>query len=316
MKGQTDRMVPSRRDRFRPFLYLLPAAVLIGVFSIFPLVYGFVVSLCRWGIVFERYVGLGNYYRAVLDPDFRQSLIVTIYYVIGTVPAGLILSYIIACLLFQKLRARGMYRTIYFLPYVTSTVAAAAVWRWFFDPNQGLANAGLSLLGLEGIGWVQEPRSIFQVFASLAGLQLDWGGPSVALLCVIVFSIWQSLGFNVVIFLAGLSAVPAEVHEAALIDGASGWRLARYVTIPMISPTIFFLVIVSVIRAFQAFNQIYVMIGGHPMSEARNVTMFIFTKFYSSGQVGYGSAVAFLLFVIILALTMAQMKLLAKVTHY
>jgi len=316
MKGQIGRMVPSRRDKLRPCLYLLPAAVLIGAFSIFPLVYGFVVSLCRWGIVFERYVGLGNYYRAMLDPEFWQSLIVTIYYVIGTVPAGLILSYIIACLLFQKLRARGMYRTIYFLPYVTSTVAAAAVWRWFFDPNQGLANAGLGLLGLGGTGWVQESRSVFHVFGNLLGLQLDWGGPSVALLCVMIFSVWQSLGFNVVIFLAGLSAVPAEVHEAAQIDGAAGWRLARHVTIPMISPTIFFLVIVSVIRAFQAFNQIYVMIGGHPMAEARNVTMFIFTKFYSSGQVGYGSAVAFLLFVIILALTMAQMRLLAKVTHY
>ena len=309
-------MAECSRDKIRPYLYLLPAAVLVGVFSLFPLVYGFIVSLCRWGIMYDRFVGLGNYYRAVRDPEFWQSLAVTIYYVIGTVPAGLILSYIIAVLLFQKLRARGMYRTIYFLPYVTSTVAAAAVWRWFFDPDHGLANATLGLAGLPGVGWVQESHSIFEVFGRLAGIDLHWGGPSVALLCVMIFSVWQSLGFNVVIFFAGLSAVPGEVHEAALIDGARGWRMARHVTIPLISPTIFFLVIVSVIRAFQAFNQIYVMIGGHPMPEARNVTMFIFTKFYSSGQVGYGSAIAFALFMIIMVLTIFQMRILGQRTHY
>ena len=309
-------MAIPRREKLRPYLYLLPAAALIGVFSLFPLVYGFVVSLCRWGIIFERFVGLGNYYRAIMDPEFRQSLVVTVYYVIGTVPAGLILSYIIASLLFQKLRARGMYRTIYFLPYVTSTVAAAAVWRWLFDPDHGLANAALGMLGLKGIGWVQESASIFQVFGRMIGLELDWAGPSVALLCVIIFSVWQSLGFNIVIFLAGLSAMPPEVHEAAQIDGARGWKLAFHVTLPIISPTIFFLVIVSVIRAFQAFNQIYIMIGDHPMPEARNVTMFIFTKFYSSGQVGYGSAVAFLLFVIIMLLTLLQMRILGQRTHY
>ena len=309
-------MAECRRDKIRPYLYLLPAAVLIGVFSLFPLVYGFVVSLCRWGIIYDRFVGLGNYYRAMHDPEFWQSLAVTIYYVIGTVPAGLILSYVIAVLLFQKLRARGMYRTIYFLPYVTSTVAAAAVWRWFFDPDHGLANAGLGFAGVKGLGWVQESHGVFEVFGKLIGVDLPAGGPSVALLCVMVFSVWQSLGFNVVIFLAGLSAVPGELHEAAQIDGATGWRMARYVTLPLISPTIFFLVIVSVIRAFQAFNQIYVMIGSQPMAESRNVTMFIFSKFYTSGQVGYGSAIAFILFLIIMVLTVFQMKLLGQRTHY
>lgn len=309
--------VTTTRDRIRPYLYLLPAALLLGVFSIFPLMYGFGVSLCRFGIVFERFVGLGNYYRAFTDTEFHQSLLVTVYYVIGTVPAGLILSYIIACLLFQKLRARGFYRTMYFLPYVTSTVAAAAVWRWIFHPDtRGLANAVLAVFGKGPVGWVQEPNSIFKVFGGLAGLELDWPGPSVALCCVILFSIWHSLGFNIVIFLAGLSAIPSGLHEAASIDGASGWKMARYVTIPLLSPTIFFLVIISVIKAFQAFNQIYVMIGDRPMGEARNVTMFIFSKFYNSGQVGYGSAVAFVLFVIILVLTVFQMRILGRRVHY
>ena len=313
-------MALTRSDRLRPWLYLLPAAVLLGVFSIFPLLYGFVVSLCRWGIVYERFVGLGNYYKAFADAEFRESLVITFYYVIGTVPAGLILSYIIAVLLFQKLRARGMYRTIYFLPYVTSTVAAAAVWKWIFHPDdRGLANALLAALGREPsqpIAWVQDPRSIFQAFGGIVGLDVNWAGPSVALFCVIVFSIWHALGFNIVIFLAGLSAVPAELHEAAQIDGARGWRMSRYVTLPLISPTIFFLVIVSVIRAFQAFNQIYVMIGPRPGAAAQNVTMFIFSKFYNSGQVGYGSAAAFILFVIIMVLTVFQMRVLGRMTHY
>jgi len=311
------RMVVTTRDRLRPYLYLLPAAAVLGVFSILPLVYGFGVSLCRYGLAFERFVGLGNYYRALIDTEFHQSLLVTIYYVIGTVPAGLILSYLIAGLLFQKLRARGMYRTIYFLPYVTSTVAAAAVWKWIFHPNdRGLANALLALLGGERLAWVQESDSIFKVFGGLLGIQLDWPGPSLALLCVIVFSIWHSLGFNIVIFLAGMSAIPQDVQEAASIDGARGWKLARHVTIPLLGPTIFFLLIVSVIKAFQAFNQIYVMIGERPMPEAQNVTMFIFSKFYNSGQVGYGSAVAFILFVIIMMLTIFQMKLIGHRVHY
>ncbi|HUS57492.1 MAG TPA: sugar ABC transporter permease [Planctomycetota bacterium] len=310
-------MTPTERDKLRPFLYLLPAALLLGVFSILPLIYGFVVSLCRWGIDYERFVGLGNYYRAAHDPEFRQSLLVTIYYVIGTVPAGLILSYIIASLLFQKLRARGMYRTIYFLPYVTSTVAAAAVWRWFFNPGQrGLANSFLASFGKPAMDWVEESHSIFHSFGSLAGINLDWAGPSLALFCVMIFSIWQSLGFNVVIFLAGLSAVPNEVHEASMIDGAGGWRKAWHVTIPLISPTILFLTVVSIIRAFQAFNQIYVMISDVSMSEARNVTMFIFSKFYVSGEIGYGSAGAFILFIIIMLLTVLQMKYLARRVHY
>jgi len=306
-----------KRDTIRPYLYLLPAAALLGVFSIFPLLYGFGVSLCRFGIVFECFVGLGNYYKALLDPEFHQSLLVTIYYVVGTVPAGLILSYVIACLLFQKLRGLGFYRTIYFLPYVTSTVAAAAVWKWIFHPDtRGLANAALSLFGKAPVGWVQDPNSIFRTFGGLIGLDLDWAGPSVALSCVILFSIWHSLGFNVVIFLAGLSAIPNEMHEAAMIDGARGWKMARHVTIPLLGPTIFFLVIISVIKAFQAFNQIYVMIGERPMAEARNVTMFIFSKFYSSGQVGYGSAIAFILFLIIMLLTVFQMKVFGRRVHY
>jgi len=310
-------MTATIRDRLRPYLYLLPAAVVLGVFSILPLVYGLGVSLCRFGIAFERFVWLGNYYRAFTDAEFHQSLLVTVYYVIGTVPAGLILSYAVAGLLFQNLRARGMYRTIYFLPYVTSTVAAAAVWKWIFSPgDRGLANALLAFAGKEPLQWVQETDSIFNVFGRLAGLQVDLPGPSLALLCVILFSIWHSLGFNIVIFLAGMSAIPRDVHEAAAIDGARGWRLARHVTIPLLSPTIFFLLVISVIKAFQAFNQIYVMISDRPPPEAQNVTMFIFSKFYNSGQVGYGSAVAFILFVIILVLTLFQMKLLARRVHY
>jgi len=317
-------MATTRHDRLRPFFYLLPAALLLIVFSILPVLYGLIVSFCRWGITYERFVGLGNYYKVLLDPEFRQSLTVTIYYVIGTVPVGLILSYIIASLLVQKLRGMGAYRTIYFLPYITSTVAAAAIWKWIFHPgDRGLANGLLAWIGglvgkadMPAVLWVQDPRSIFRVFGEIIGVDINWGGPSVALLCVIIFSIWHSLGFNIVIFLAALSALPNEVNEAAMIDGARGWKMARHITLPLISPTIVFLLVISVIRAFQAFNQIYVMIGEHALPEAQNVTFFIFSKFYNSGEVGYGSAAAFVLFLIIMLLTVAQMRLLSKMTHY
>jgi multiple sugar transport system permease protein len=183
--------------------------------------------------------------------------LVTVFYVIGTVPVAVALAFLVAFLLFQPIRLRDFIRTIYFLPYVTSTVAAGMVFMWIFNPQVGIINSATTALGLPAQTWLLDPDPVLKKvllgigWTSAARIP-DWlAGPSVALCVVILFSIWSSLGFDVVIYLAGLANIPAELYEAARIDGAAGWQMLRHITIPLVSPTTFFLV-VSIIRAFQA----------------------------------------------------------------
>jgi len=263
-------------------------------------------------------VGFSNYARAFSDPEFGRAMVVTLYYVLGTVPVGLLLSLLVANLLAQRIRGRAFYRTVYFLPYVTSVVAAAAVWIWMLYPapaEWGLGNAVLKFLGIPPQRWVEESAGILQLLfgPSVPG----WAaGPSLALVCVMAFSVWHALGFEVVVLLAALSNVPREIYEAAALDGATGWRRLRHITIPMISPTLFFLLIVSTIRAFRVFSHIYVLASKDTERTAHNVTMFIFRAFYELREVGYGSAVALLLFVIILVVTLIQMRVVGARVHY
>ena len=314
---------PSFRSSLRGYLFILPALLVLGVFAIFPLFYGSYVSCFKWGLSAEKFVGAGNYQKALTaDPQFWQALRVTVYYAVGTVPLTMLLAFAIATLLFQNIRCRSWYRTAYFLPYITSTVAAAAVWRWVFYPGErGLASSALSWLmngDTPNIYWVEDARGFFELLGQLTGVDLaGWAEPSLALVCVVIFSIWHSVGFHIVLMLAGMTAIPNEMFEAASIDGAGRLSTARYVTLPLLSPTLFFLLIVSTIRAFRTFNEIYVMASGESAGTARTLTMYIFQCFYESeSKVGYGCAVACILFVIILMLTFIQSKLIGRRVHY
>lgn len=311
-----------RRENLTGWLYVAPAAAILALFSIFPVGYAFYVSLFDWKMVRGEYVGLANYAEALgRDPNFGKSLLATLYYVVGTVPASILLGLLIANLLASKIRGRGFYRTVYFLPYVTSVVAASAVWLWMLYPapaEWGLANAVMRGLGLPAQYWVEEPTGVFRLIAGHFGASLPgWAeGPSLSLLCVMLFSIWQALGFDIVVLLAALTSVPKEIYEAAAVDGATGWRRLRHITIPLISPTLFFLSIVSTIRAFRVFNQVYIMAAKDTSGSADTVTVYIFKTFYVGGRVGYGSATAMLLFLIILAVTLLQMRALGARVHY
>jgi multiple sugar transport system permease protein len=305
------------------YAYLAPAAAILLTFWILPLFRAFYTSLhAGWGTENERLVWFRNYAELLKSPtggpgEFVESLTVTAWYVVGTVPIALVLSFLIASLLFQKLRALGLFRTIYFLPYVTSTVAAAMVFRWIFDPGgRGLANTVLGWLGAPGQRWCLESTGVFHLLAEGVGLSLpDWaGGPSLALVCVMIFSIWHVVGFDVVIFLAGLSAIPRELHEAAEVDGAGPWSKMRHITLPLLTPTLFFLAIISVIRSFQTFNQIYVL--ARDTASTRNVTMLIYSKFWEGNAIEEATAVAVLLFAILLGLTALQMHVLGRRVHY
>jgi len=184
--------------------------------------------------------------------------------------------------------------------------------------DEGGAVTVRGLLGLPAQGWVEESRGVVGLVASHVGLRVPgWAaGPSLALVCVMVFSVWSSVGFYVVVLLAALSNVPAEIYEAAALDGATGWRRLRHITVPMISPTLFFLLIVATIRAFRVFGHIYVLAAKDTERTAHNVTMFIFRTFYESGETGYGSAIALVLFAIILLVTLVQMRVVGQRVHY
>jgi multiple sugar transport system permease protein len=275
----------------------------------------------------------------LVAPDFRgelalgevaRSLAATVYYVIGTVPAAIVIAFLLAFFVFNAIRLRDLLRTVYFLPYVTSTVAAGLVFLWIFNPQVGVMNGLLGALGLPAQTWLEDPTPIGRKLLDAVGA--GWGagipdfllGPSVALSVIIVFSIWASLGFDVVIFLAGLTAIPSELEDAAAIDGAGTWDRIRYITLPLLSPTIFFLLVVSTIRAFQAFTPIFVLSGGGyrgqaggPLGSTSVLTVEIFKQFYERpDSVGYAAAIALFLLACVLLLTWGQFRLVGRRAFY
>ncbi len=310
----------ARRGRVQwsAYLYLLPALVILAAFHIFPVFYAVYISLQRGPIGRMVYNGLQNYARALSSGDFWHALGTTFVYALLTMPITIILGLIFAYLLYQGVRGQGAYRTAYFMPYVVSTVGSAIVWAWIFDPASGLANAILQRLGLPPLRWLIEPAGIGQVLARSLHLSLPgWAaGPSVALLAVAIFSIWQAAGYDVIIFLAGLTNIPGEMYEAARIDGANGWQLLRYITIPLLAPTTFFVIVISVIASLQSFNQIFAMnraaaqeLGG-PLGSTSTLTVYMFNQLYTFADYGYAAAVALLLSLIILGLTLFNFRVL------
>lgn len=322
VSGGAKRSARQRSEAALAWLLLAPSAIVLGLFGFYPLLFALNLSLRDWRITAGPFVGLQNYAVALFESaEFWRSLGVTLWYVAGTVPVTIALAYLIADMLHRRLAGVAIYRSLFFMPYVVSPVAAAAVWTWIFHKDFGLANGLLAWLGQTGLGWLDEPRGVFQVAGARLGLTIpSWAaGPSLALVCLIVVAIWHNLGFAVVILLAGMAAIPGETLEAAQLDGARGWTMIRRIKVPLLSPTLFFLLVVFVIRAFQTFTQIYVLSPdnrGGPLATTRNVTMYIFSQYWDAQRIGYASAVAMILFAIILALTLVQFRLLGRRVHY
>lgn len=267
-----------------------------------------------------QFVGFDNYLRALNAPEFWSALQITLFYALGTVPLTMVLALGIAYLLFQKIRARSLYRAIYFLPYIISTVASAIVWAWVFDPRNGIANHLLALFKIPSQQWLIEPTGVFKLVAQGLNVSLPaWAdGPSLALVAIMVFAVWQAMGFDVVIFLAGLGNINAELYEAARIDGANGRQLFRYITLPLLAPTTFFVLVISIIVSLQAFNHIFAMnrsaaqqLGG-PLGTTRTMSVFMFQALYEQNRAGYASAIAILLSILILAFTLIQFRYLGN----
>jgi multiple sugar transport system permease protein len=315
----TPLRVRKMREALLAYLLLLPAFAVLGVFEFFPVFFGFRISLCNWRVIgCAEYLGLGNYTRAFGDSDVWHSLMVTATYSILSVPIQLGIALVLAYLLFQKIRGKAIYRVLFFMPYITPTVASAAVWAFLYSPDKGLINQAITALGGGRLRWLGEPRGVFELMANNWGISLpDWaGGPSLALVALILFTTWVFVGYDMTIFLAGLGNIPAELYEAAKIDGANGWQLFRRITIPLLSPTTFFLSVLTVIGTFKAFNHIYVMTMGGPGDATRVASVLIFEQMYQYNRYGYSAALSFILFAVILALTVIQNRLAANRVVY
>lgn len=319
------RAPTRRRIQWSGYLYILPAFVIIATFHFIPVFYAIYISLHKGAINKFVFTGFDHYLRALGGEEFWNALITTFMYAGLTMPFTIALGLFFAYLLYQPfVKARGLFRAIFFLPYVVSTVGSSIIWAWIFDPRSGLANWLLRAFGLQPLRWLIEPSGIGELLAKNMGWTIPtWAsGPSLALVAISIFSIWQAMGYDIVIFLAGLTNIPSELYEAARIDGASGWTLFRHITVPLLAPTTFFVVVISVIGSLQSFNHIFTMnhaaaqsLGG-PLGSTSTLTVYMFDQLYTHANYGYATAIAILLSLIILAFTLFNFRFLGRRVQY
>ena len=257
------------------------------MFTLYPMVGALWTSLHEWNLLAPmQWVGLDNYAHLIHDPDTQRAFFNTFYYLVGYLPIVYIGGLALALALNQRIRGRNILRGVYFLPVVTSWIVVALVWRWLLNPSVGIVNAALGLFGIDGPGWWTDPA---------------WAMPS-----IVLASAWKDLGFVMIILLAGLQAIPQELYEAATVDGAGPWRRLFNVTLPLLSPSTFFVVVISLINGFQVFDQVYAMTGGGPAGSTTVVVQQIYDLTFRYGAAGEASALSWMLFVLVLGVTVVQ----------
>jgi multiple sugar transport system permease protein len=282
---------PGRwRRRLTPYLFLTPNLLVFTTFLFIPIGAAIVISFQKRGILDDgEWIGLKNYVDMAQDPLFWQSLGHTIAFTAGTVPTSMVLGLVLAVMLNRRLPGRTFLRSIYFIPVVIAGVIVALTWAWIFDTTDGVLNGFLAKLHLAPVPWTSS-----QVFAM----------PS-----LVIATVWVRLGFCMVVYLAGLQSIPANLHEAATVDGAGGWSRFWHVTWPLLGPTTFLLIIINVIFSFQVFDLIYVMTGGGPGFSTTVFVEYIYRAAFMQFQMGYASALGVVLFLLVLGFTAFQWRL-------
>ena len=281
----------SRRGRYAltVLAFLLPSAIPLTLFVLGPMVAAAWISLTKWNLLSPaQFVGFGNYAKLLSDPVTGDVFLHTIYYIVGYLPLVYIGGLALALALNTALKGRSLLRGIYFLPVVTSWIVVALVWRWLLSPNSGVVNTVLGFFGIHGPGWWTDPA---------------WAMPS-----IILASAWKDLGFVMVILLAGLQAIPQDMYDASKVDGAGWWRRLFSVTLPLLSPSTFFVIVISLINGFQVFDQVYAMTGGGPNGASEVVVQQIYDLTFRYGRAGDASALSWMLFIVILAVTLIQIR--------
>ena len=299
--GARARSRATRRvlENVEAWLFLLPATAVLAVFHFFPIFYAFFVSLLRWNMIdpVRPFVGAENYVRLASDEKFLTALSNTTYYAVVSVAAALPLALLFAVLLNRRIAGLSWYRTAFFIPYVTPLAAGAMAWGWLYHPDRfGLLNYLLDKVGVPPQQWLLDPNQ--------------------AMPAIIAVAVWSSLGRDVVIFLAGLQNIGADYYEAAQIDGATAWQLFRHITLPLLSPTTYFLIVISMIGAFKVFALPLFLTGGGPLDRTLTIVYSIYQQGFQYFRMGYASAQAYALFAIIFLITLLQRRLAAGRVHY
>jgi multiple sugar transport system permease protein len=281
-----------------PYLYLTPTLTGLLLFSAGAVVASFFMSLTKWEIISPpEWIGLANYATMFESDLFWKVFGNTFYYTVLSVPLSVILSLGLALLVHERVKGITFFRTTYFLPVVSSTVAVAIVWSWLYHPEVGLINLILKkFLGVDGPKWLADTA---------------WAMPA-----MVFMSVWKGLGYNMVIFLAGLQNISEEYYEAARIDGAPAWRRFLNITLPMLSPTTFFVLVINLIGSFQVFEQTYILTKGGPANATLTLSYYIYQNAFQFFKMGYAAAMAYILFAVILVVTLVQFRLQRKWVFY
>lgn len=279
--------------------FIAPSLILICVLNLWPILQTFYFSLNEVrGFQSPVFVGLSNYMTLFGDEEFWKSLMNTCIYTVVTVPVGVILSLITAVFLNASIKGKSFFRVLYFLPVISAPAAVAMVWRWLYNSDFGLINYILSVLHIQGPNWIADSR--------------------VVLGSVMIVGIWSLVGYNMVILLAGLQDIPGSYYEAAQIDGADSLKQFLHITVPLVSPTLFFVVLTTMISSLQVFDHIYMMLDStNPALKSGESIVYLFYKYtFANNNKGYGSAIATVLLFLVMLLTVIQMKVQKKWVHY
>lgn len=307
-------------ETFWAYVYLLPIFIILGVFVFYPVFKSFTMSFYDWDLIGEKtYIGMENYKELFSDEVFLKAIINTSYFVFFSVPLTIIISLFFAVLLNTKIKLRSWYRLAFFIPWITSPVAATMVWKWIFNFNDyGLLNYLISKI-TDILNWIAHLVTFGGVEHWLNFNSVNWlNEPGWTIPNLIVISVWKMMGYNIVIFLAGLQNVPQELYEAAEVDGTTRWQRFRHITLPLISPTTFFIAVISIIGAFKVFTEVFVLYNGSAgmLNSGMTMVFYVYQKAFSDWKMGYASAGAYVLFFIIFAFTLIQMRMSKNRVHY
>jgi multiple sugar transport system permease protein len=287
------RLARDVRRSWSAYLFISPGLILFGLFTLFALAFAFYLSFHEWNIIEKEkpFVGLENYRDILDDERFRRSVVNTFYFTGASVPLTMTIGLLIALMLNQPIRMRGLFRTLYYLPVVTPFVVVAILWKFLYSTDSGLFNFYLLETHLidEPLLWLSDK---------------DLAMPS-----VILMSVYSGIGSAMILYLAGLQSIPEELYEAAKVDGAGAWSRFRHITLPQLAPTTLFLLVISIIYSLQVFTQIFVMTSGGPVDRTTTMVYFIYTEAFEFFEMGYATALAFFLFAMVLVFTIFQLRL-------
>ena len=270
--------------------FLLPSLSGLTLFTVLPILASLGLTLYEWDLLTPpRFIGLANFQRLLGDRNFWAALAHTLYFIVGYIPLVMVIALGVAVVLNQKLRGMLFFRTAFFIPVVSAWVAVALLWKWIFNPRFGIFNYLLGLVGIPGPAWLCDPQ---------------WAMPA-----IIITSVWKDIGFIMVMFLAGLQAIPTEYYEAAAIDGANSWQRFFHITLPLLSPTTFFALIISLINSFQVFDQVWIMTGGGPAGATSVLVEQIVKHAFNYSRMGYAAALSWVLFLLVFTATVVQMRM-------